>query len=73
VVVDDDSDRVSSSQGGEAATMTAPSNADYEALRELIELCRDGRFYEDYDQSTDVLGRADEALNRLFHNDGTRA
>ncbi len=34
-------------------------------IRALIELCRDGRFYQDYDESIEVLGNADRALNAL--------
>lgn len=43
-----------------------PSSEDYEAIARVLRICRDGRFYEDYDESWEMLGKAEDALDRLM-------
>lgn len=35
------------------------------ALTNLVEVCRSGTFYSDYDGSWELIGRADKALSLL--------
>ena len=36
-------------------------------IRALIEMCRNGDFYQDHDLSCEVLGKASDALDALSH------
>lgn len=48
-----------------ATDSTATNVEALATLAELIEECREGRFYDDYDHSLELLGRASKALDVL--------